>query len=123
MFIIGKFNNRIGEYFCKLCDGGTYSDVEETLECKTCKAGKYSLKGSSKCTPCPAGYYGSIDSEDSQTCEGKCDAGRYGEKGQINSNCSGSCASGSYSLKTTASTSSTCLLCDSGKVSQSYLYR
>lgn len=84
----GSYQNELGKSVCKLCTAGKYHDQYGQTSndvCKNCDLGKYSHKGWSECTTCPAGYY---QNEHGQaTCIG-CPVGYYQtEEGQTTNTC------------------------------------
>ncbi len=94
------------------CAAGYYCiSAATTMFQHTCAMGQYSLAGSSSCTPCPPGRYGSVTALPNASCSGPCDAGYYGATSNLtNSACSGPCPLGTYSL----AGSTNCTLCPLG---------
>jgi hypothetical protein len=114
----GKYST--GASGCVDCAAGRYGVAESETRslCEaSCPEGYFSFAGSTGCTACPPGLFGSssglvtadFDLEDS--CE-RCPAGRYGSTGAtLDSSCTGHCVPGQFS----AAGSTTCTPCPAGR--------
>jgi hypothetical protein len=59
-----------------------------------CPLGQFSGEGSSVCSPCPGGRYGSVPPLVHASCTGLCVVGRWGAPGTTSPDCTGPCAAG-----------------------------
>ena len=81
-----------------------------------CPIGRYSIAGSTVCSNCSAGYFGTQPALPTASCSGPCSPGRYGaDTGMTSPNCSGVCLAG-YACPA-GSTSLTAVPCLAGTYS------
>jgi N-acetylneuraminic acid mutarotase len=112
----GKYDEGGGE--CIMCPKGTYSDLNESVVCKTCENGKYNgREGATNCSICEAGKTSIAGAPVDGTptivsCTEDCPAGRYKPKLLFSWACE-ECLPGQYS----GIGQETCSSCAPGKYS------
>ena len=115
--IPGTFSNKIGSSKCNLCNYGYSSSNYESTTCNLCSKGKHAnLLGSTNCINCNPGNYS--ENAGSKNCE-RCPEGKYNTKIGSTSNLDClECPLGKYSKVS----SSSCQICELGKVTISKSY-
>ena len=124
----GKAGNKTGQSSeatgCSECDAGKYTQASGQASCQDCTEGS-STKGSSYCSPCPAGHFlnrtttppscskcqaGSFALAASARCT-SCQPGKYSIPDRTECKL---CPAGTFSNKTNATSSQTCRECPRG---------
>jgi hypothetical protein len=99
------------------CSAGYFCAAGSTnATASACPMGRFSLSGSSTCTNCSAGRYGSATARISAACTAPCPAGTYGAtEGLTSAGCSGNCSAGHACVA--GSTNATAAICAAGRYS------